>query len=90
MVVASGDRFGFFSLPEVTGDPKFPEVIVKMIDATALDGNFWFFHTGLTSLSYTLTVTDSMTTVSRTYESATPFCGGADTHAFSDYFIEVQ
>ncbi len=84
VAMASGDRFGFFSLPEVTGDPLFPEVVVKMIDARALDGRFWFFHAGLTSLDYTLTVTDSVTGEVRTYESATPFCGAADTESFAD------
>jgi hypothetical protein len=55
-----------------------------MIDARAFDGNFWFFHTGLTSLDDTLTVTDSVTGEVRTYESATPFCGAADTESFTD------
>ncbi len=82
--MTSGDQFGFFSLPEVSGDPEFPEIVVKMIDGRPVNGNFWFFHTGLTSLDYTLTVTDSVTGEVQTYESATPFCGGADTHAFSD------
>ncbi len=82
--MASGDQFGFFSLPEVSGDPQFPEVVVKMIDGRPVNGNFWFFHTGLTSLDYTLTVTDSVTGEVQTYESATPFCGGADTRAFTD------
>jgi photosystem II stability/assembly factor-like uncharacterized protein len=81
--MSSGDRFGFFSLPDLTGDPQFPEVVVKMIDARAIEGNFWFFYTGLTSLDYTLTVRDSVTGAVRTYVSTTPFCGGADTHAFT-------
>ncbi len=88
--MASGDQFGFFSLPEVSGDPQFPEIVVKMIDVRAIDGEFWFFHTGLTSLEYTLTVTDSVPGVVRTYESPGAFCGAADTHAFSDYWLEVQ
>ncbi len=53
-------------------------------DARSFTGKFWFFHTSLTSLDYTLTVTDSVTGAVRTYESATPFCGAADTHAFTD------
>jgi photosystem II stability/assembly factor-like uncharacterized protein len=81
--MSSGDRFGFFSLPDLTGDPQFPEVVVKMIDARAIEGNFWFFYTGLTSLDYTLTVTDSVTGATRVYVGTTPFCGGADTHAFT-------
>ena len=51
--IAQGDRFGFFSLPDFTGDPNFPEVCVKMIDATSFNGNFWFFHTSLDRTSPT-------------------------------------
>jgi hypothetical protein len=86
--IAQGDRFGYFSLPAFTGDPNFPEVCVKMIDATSLNGAFWLFHTGLTHLSYTLTVTDSVTGAVRTYQNgstdATRYCGGADTRAFPE------
>jgi photosystem II stability/assembly factor-like uncharacterized protein len=83
-VMSSGDRSGFFSLPDFTGDPQFPEVVVKMIDARAIAGKFWFFYASLTSLDYTLTVTDSVTGAVRIYESATQFCGGADVRAFGD------
>ena len=85
VAMASGDDFGIFSLPGFTGDEHFPEVVVKMIDASALDGNFWFFHTGLTNLDYTLTVSDSVTGAVRTYDSPAPFCGGADTRAFGPW-----
>jgi hypothetical protein len=83
--IAQGDRFGYFSLPDFTGDPNLPEVCVKMIDATSFDGNFWVFYTSLTSLSYRLTVTDSATGAVQTYQNGTAFyalCGGADTRAF--------
>ncbi len=82
--IASGDRFGFFGLPEVTGDPELPEVVVKMVDFTAITGKFWFFHTGLTGFDYTLTVTDSTTGAVRTYGSPGNFCGAADTEAFAE------
>ena len=82
--IAQGDRFGYFSLPDFTGDANLPEVCVKMVDATSFNGNFWFFHTSLTSVSYTLTVTDSVTGAVETYENgASHFCGGSDTTAFS-------
>ena len=81
--MSRGDRFGYFSLPGFTGDPSFPEVWVKMVDATSFSGNFWFFHSGLTGLPYTLTVTDTVTGAVRTYQNGstgdTRFCGGADT-----------
>lgn len=80
---------GYFSLPEFTGDPTFPEVTVKMVDATrtALDGTFWFFHAPLTDVQYTLTVKDLTSGVSRTYASPSSsppdqLCGGVDTSAF--------
>ncbi len=82
-----GDRFGYFSLPSFTGDPRFPEVFVKMADATAQPGGyFWVFHTGLTDLDYTLTVTDQVTRAVRTYSGGAKeggrLCGSADTRAF--------
>lgn len=80
--VPQTDRFGYFSFPELTGDPLFPEVVVKMIDGRLVSGGFWFFHTGLTHIDYTLTVVDSMTGATRTYESPGPLCGAADTSAF--------
>jgi photosystem II stability/assembly factor-like uncharacterized protein len=85
VVTASGDVYGIFSLPGITGDSTFPEVAVKMVDARSFaNGMFWFFHTGLTSLEYTLTVTDSVTGAVQTYANTTPFCGAADTDAFTD------
>ena len=89
VAIPQGSGFGYFSLPSLTGDPNFPEVFVKMLDATSLPGeNFWFFHTGLTSLHYLLTVTDTKTGAIKTFENdpsdSTHLCGGADTQAFSD------
>lgn len=84
-----GGSAGYFSLPAFTGDPTFPEVTVKMVDATtypSLGGDFWFFHAPLTDTQYTLTVKDQYTGRVRTYlnGSASPgqLCGGADTSAF--------
>ena len=72
------DRSGFFGIAGVTGDPQFPEVVVKMVDGRGINGDFWFFHAGLTGLDYTLTVTDHVTGAVRTYESPGAFCGQAD------------
>jgi hypothetical protein len=83
VAVPGTDRYGYFSLPGFTGDPAFPEVYVKMVDFTAVSGNFWFFHTGMTSLPYTLTVTDTVTGAVRTYENPGDFCAGADVGAFA-------
>jgi photosystem II stability/assembly factor-like uncharacterized protein len=77
--IARGDRLGYFSLPSLTGDPELPEVFVKAIDATSLSGTFWLFYSGMTSVSYTLTVHNTNTgeTISG-LEASGPFCGGAD------------
>ena len=85
--IPRGDAFGYFSLPDFTGDPTFPEIFVKMADATAQPGGyFWVFHTGLTDLDYTLTVTDQVTGTVRTYgggaTDGTSLCGSADRAAF--------
>lgn len=84
-----GETSGYFSLPEFTGDPTFPEVTVKMVDATAipaLRGDFWFFHAPLTDVQYTLTVRDTHRGSVKTYSNSTGssglLCGGVDTSAF--------
>jgi len=82
--VAGNDRWGYFSMPDITGDAALPEVVVKMVDFRAISGKFWVFTTGLTGFNYTLTVTDSTTGAVRTYESTDAFCGASDTSAFSD------
>ena len=85
VAIPQGDRFGYFSLPALTGDATFPEVFVKMLDATSLtDGDFWLFQGGLTTLPYALTVTDSVTGAVKTYRNdpvdPTRLCGNADLH----------
>ena len=85
---ALDDDAGYFSLPDFTGRATFPEITVKMADATAAPapygGAFWFFYSSLTDVSYTLTVTDHQSHRVRTYtsSSSSAFCGGADTAAF--------
>ena len=77
VAVAKTDRYGYFTLPGFTGDATFPEVHVKMVDFRAVSGSFLLFHTGLTSLDYTLTVTDEVTGEVRTFQSAEDYCGAA-------------
>jgi photosystem II stability/assembly factor-like uncharacterized protein len=89
VALARADGFGYFSLPGFTADPSLPEVFVKMVDGRAEPGgSFWVFHTGLTDLDYTLTVTDTVTGAVRTYPGGatdgTRLCGFADTAAFRD------
>ena len=88
--VIQDNRYGYFSTPDFTGDPDFPEVNVKMVDATTspppYGGAFWFFYSSLTDVQYTLTVTDHASGRVRTYSNAPAgageLCGGADTNAF--------
>ncbi len=77
------DLWGYFSIPAITSNPNNPEVFVKMLDGTALNGSYWFFYGGLTDLEYTLTVTEDATGHQRTYtKPAGSECGGSDTAAF--------
>jgi photosystem II stability/assembly factor-like uncharacterized protein len=81
------DRWGYFSLPGFTGDPNFPEIVVKMADATSLGDGFWVFHSGLTDLEYTLSVFDTVTGQQKSYQNdrsdPEALCGGADTGTFT-------
>jgi PKD repeat protein len=78
------DVFGFFSLPDITSDPENPEVFLKVLDGTPVNGKYWVFYGGLTDLEYTLTVTENATGQQKTYfKQAGSAEGGVDTAAFS-------
>ena len=79
LAIASSDRYGFFTLPGFTSDPTLPEVVVKMLDFRSITGSFLLFYTGLTSLDYTLTVTDTVTGSVQTFESPSDHCGAVET-----------
>ncbi|MFA6954716.1 MAG: Calx-beta domain-containing protein [Thermoanaerobaculia bacterium] len=75
------DLFGYFSLPGLTGDPTNPEVFVKVLDGTPVNGHNWIFFAGLTDLEYTLTVVDVTTGSLKTYtKKPGSACGGFDTN----------
>ena len=75
------DNGGFFWLSEAEN----VEVAVKVLDGRSVNGRFWVFHGSLTTLPYTLTITDHSTGVSRTFEkAASSLCGSADTTTFLD------
>lgn len=83
LAIPQNDLFGYFSLPELTGDPSNPEIFVKIIDGRAVNGKYWVFYAGLTDVEYTLTVLEEATGQIRTYEKqAGSACGGFDTTAF--------
>ena len=58
------------------------EVAVKILDGRWSAGRWWVFHGALTSLAYTVKVTDTqtgrVTTYNRPATSGTTSCGGAD------------
>jgi hypothetical protein len=83
VATAVSDLWGYFSIPAITNNASNPEVFVKMLDGTALNGRYWFFYGGLTDLEYTLTVKEGATGLTRTYtKPAGSECGGSDTAAF--------
>ena len=84
VAMRGNDLWGYFSIPAITNNPGNPEVFVKLLDGTAINGSFWFFYGGLTNLEYTLTVTDSTNGATKTYtKPAGSECGGSDTAAFT-------
>jgi photosystem II stability/assembly factor-like uncharacterized protein len=48
--------------------PESLELVVKVLDGRALGGHFWVFSTGLSSLAYTVTVTDTATGTKRRFQ----------------------
>jgi hypothetical protein len=64
-------------------DPANVEVITKVIDGRLLNGNFWVFYGALSTVEYTLTVTDTATGASKTYTNTSGnLASVGDTGAF--------
>jgi hypothetical protein len=61
------------------------EVVVKVLDACFVNGRFWVFAAGLTHVEVELVVTDTATSVARTYRNPlnTPFQPIQDTRTFA-------
>jgi hypothetical protein len=51
-------------------DPSLPELVIKVIDGTALNGHHWVFFASLTDVEFDLTVTDTQTGAQRVYHNA--------------------
>jgi PKD repeat protein len=81
--IPQNDLFGFFSLPALTSNPENPEVFVKILDGTSINGEYWVFYGHLTDLVYDLTVTEVATGIAKTYhKDAGNSPGGFDTSGF--------
>ncbi len=52
--------FWFFSEANV-------ELVIKALDARAVNGHYWIFYGALSSVQYTITVTDTQTGAVKTY-----------------------
>jgi PKD repeat protein len=64
--------------------PNNVELVVKAVDGRAVNGDFWVFYGALSDVEYMLTVTDTVTGVSRSYfNPAGTLASVADTRAFS-------
>jgi plastocyanin len=88
--VPQNDVFGYFTIPALVpqpaGAPLVPEVFVKMLDARAIGQDFWVFWGGLTDLTYTLTVHDTVRGTTKQYHNPVTdslVCLGADTGGFA-------
>ena len=82
--IPQNDIFGYFAIPALTSNPDNPEVFVKVLDGTVINGQFWVFYGGLTDLEYTLTVKENQTGRVKTYQKAGgSACGGFDTSGFN-------
>src|SRR5262249_4014532 len=75
-----GSRSGYFWF----FDPSNVELIVKTLNACALDKGNWFFGAGMTTVGVHTTVTDTFTGESKVYDSpvGAPFPPIQDTRAF--------
>lgn len=59
------------------------EVVLKVLDGTALNGHYWVFYGALSNVEYTIQVTDTTTGEIRTYRNPSGrFASAGDTTAF--------
>lgn len=62
-----------------------PDVWVNLFDGTTLNGKYWVYFGSLTNQAYTVEVTDSTTSIVKTYtrnSGTEAWCGGGDNLAF--------
>lgn len=64
-------------------DPSNVELVVKIIDATTVNGHVWVFYGGLSDVEYDLTVRNTESGAEKTFHNnGGNICGRADTEAF--------
>ena len=64
-------------------DPANVEAVVKVLDATPVNGHFWVYYGALSNVEYKLTVTDTVTGAVKTYANPKGrFASAGDTTAF--------
>ncbi len=77
--VAGTEKSGFFSFFNSAN----LELVVKMLDGTPINGNFWFFFGALSDVEYTIHVRDTSTGSERSYLNPPgEICGQAHVDAF--------
>jgi len=65
-------------------NPANTELIVKTLDGTPNNGNYWVFYGALTVVEYWLTVSDTVSgSIASYYNPPSNICGGADTQAIA-------
>ena len=89
--VPSEGRSGVGTAVPLTGDTGYfwfftsnnIELIIKVLDARAINGKFWVFYGALSNVQYTITVTDTATGAVKTYTNPQgTLASVADTSAF--------
>lgn len=75
-LTAASGAYWFFA-------PNNLELMVKVLDGRGVNGRFWFFYGGLSSVEYEITVTDTVSGEVRLYRNDPgEVCGLGDTAAF--------
>ncbi len=65
--------------------PNNVEMIVKLLDGTAINGHHWVYYGSLTNFEFTLTVTDNLKQSTKTYFNPLgQFASAGDVNAFPD------
>ncbi len=66
-------------------NPSNIELAAKVLDGRAHNGHFWLLYGGVSDVEYTLTVTDTVTGLSKSYRNEQgSICGEVDTEAFQE------